>query len=67
MERHYTDGTEPTIMPHMHCNGPCEQGRKPCPAPEACERVDVESDGLETLGAIVLLILACVVIVLMVA
>lgn len=50
-----------------HCTGPCEQGRKPCPAPEACERVNVESDGLETLGAVVLLILACVVIVLMVA
>ena len=19
-----------------HCNGPCDQGRKPCPCPEAC-------------------------------
>lgn len=23
------------------CNGPCQQGRLPCPTPEACE-VDVE-------------------------
>lgn len=21
----------------MSCTGPCKQGRKPCPAPEACE------------------------------
>lgn len=56
MEKHYTDGTEPTIMPHMHCHGPCEQGRKPCPAPAACERVDTESDGLNALGAAVVVV-----------
>lgn len=21
----------------MRCNGPCDQGRRPCPTPEACE------------------------------
>lgn len=59
MEHHYTDGTEPTVMPHMHCHGPCEQGRKPCPAPHACERVDTDGDGLEVLGgaAIVVIVL----------
>ncbi len=24
----------------MSCNGNCEQGRKPCPHPEACEQFD---------------------------
>ena len=39
MERYYNDGTEPTVLPHMRCcTGPCQQGRQPCPAPEACEQ-----------------------------
>lgn len=67
MEKHYDDGTEPTIMPHMHCTGPCEQGRKPCPAPDACERVNTDGAELEFLGAIVLAVLVCVVAVLLVA
>lgn len=67
MERHYDDGTEPTIMPHMHCTGPCEQGRKPCPAPDACERVCTDDDGINTLGAIFIAVLACAVIALLVA
>ena len=47
MERHYDDGTEPTILPHMRCcNGPCQQGRKPCPAPDACELQEVEEEHL---------------------
>ena len=25
---------------HLECNGPCEQGRKPCPCPEACRVPD---------------------------
>lgn len=34
---HYTDGTESTILPHLStCIGPCEQGRRPCPLPDAC-------------------------------
>ena len=24
----------------MSCNGPCEQGRRACPHPEACEQFD---------------------------
>ena len=24
------------------CSGPCKQGRKPCPTPEACRRVPDE-------------------------
>jgi hypothetical protein len=67
MEKHYTDGTEPTILPHIHCSGPCEQGRKPCPAPDACERVDTSGGELEFLGAIVIAVLACAFAVLLVA
>ena len=59
MEHYFTDGTEPTIMPHIHCSGPCNQGRKPCPAPAACERVDVDGAEGEYLGAIVLAVIAC--------
>lgn len=29
------------------CNGPCQQGRMPCPTPEACE---VEADEREFYG-----------------
>lgn len=36
MEKHYDDGTEPTVLPHF-CNGPCRQGRDKCPCPEVCE------------------------------
>lgn len=38
MERHYTNGTEPDVLPHWECHGPCHQGRLPCPTPHACER-----------------------------
>lgn len=24
----------------MSCNGPCNQGRNPCPTPEACQTAD---------------------------
>lgn len=27
-----------------HCNGPCQQGRKPCPTPDACELQEVEEE-----------------------
>ena len=42
MERHYDDGTEPTVLPHYsrHCTGPCNQGRLACPCPLACEFED---------------------------
>lgn len=45
MERHYTDGTEPTVLPHMDqkhvlpvvCRGwSCQQGRVPCQTPQEC-------------------------------
>ena len=42
MERHYTDGTEPTVLPHMDprlriCRGfSCYQGRQVCQTPEHC-------------------------------
>jgi hypothetical protein len=42
MERHYTNGTEPDVLPHWECHGPCEQGRLPCPTPEACELSEVD-------------------------
>lgn len=38
MERHYTNGTEPDILPHYsRCAGPCDQGRKVCPCPSRCQ------------------------------
>lgn len=24
-------------IPRRHCSGPCDQGRRPCATPEACE------------------------------
>lgn len=39
------------------CTGPCDQGRKPCHTPEACEReaIDYEDgDGLDAARGIVL-------------
>lgn len=51
MEKHFSDGTEPTILPHFQdtyptadqiqpvraCRGTaCQQGRKLCPHPEEC-------------------------------
>ena len=38
MEKYYSDGTEPDILPHFGvCQGVgCQQGRKPCPHPEDC-------------------------------
>lgn len=41
MNREYHDGTEPDTLPHYtFCSGPCNQGRKPCPCPVACEKED---------------------------
>ncbi len=31
------EGAEPDVLPCWSCHGPCEQGRLPCPTPEACE------------------------------
>lgn len=41
------------------CAGPCEQGRKPCQTPFACE-VSVMDDGPEMLGRVC--IYACIVL-----
>lgn len=45
MERHYTDGTEPDVLPHYsrRCTGPCMQGRVTCPSPTACQ-IEAELD-----------------------
>ena len=29
-------------MPLPSCTGPCDQGRKPCPTPDACRITDEE-------------------------
>lgn len=42
----------------MSCTGPCNQGRRACPTPEACLR-EVD-DAMETLGAIALGVVALV-------
>jgi hypothetical protein len=65
MEKHYTDGTEPTILPHVRCcSGPCEQGRKPCPAPDACEIRNDDGREIEFLGGVVVVITILMVLVL---
>ena len=54
MKRHYDDGTEPTILPHVRCcNGPCNQGRKPCPAPDACELQEPQDKQLVLVAVVV--------------
>lgn len=67
----FDDGTEPTILPHYgRCNGPCDQGRKNCPTPEACELaadIDSKSDGLEAAGLLALAIAVVAAISLVVA
>ena len=65
MNREYTDGTEPDVLPHWRgaaeCHGPCQRGRAPCPCPQACEHEFAnEFDGLELLGRGVVWVLAFV-------
>jgi hypothetical protein len=61
MNREYHDGTEPTSLPHyVFCNGPCDQGRKACPCPVACEREDTSMGGFEILGKLIIVFLALV-------
>ena len=50
-----------------HCHGPCQQGRLPCPTPDACELQEpVGDNGLELLGmatiAVALLALSVVLV-----
>ena len=61
MNKEYHDGTEPDTLPHYtFCGGPCDQGRKPCPCPIACEREADNFDGLELLGKAVVWVLALI-------
>lgn len=62
MERSYDDGTEPTILPH-YCCGPCNQGRKACPTPWACQQPDPDEYQKDTVDRVVeiVLALACIV------
>lgn len=65
-ERYYTDGTEPDVLPHYsRCTGPCDQGRKKCPCPAACEAQD--DDGVEAIGLLACLGIAVIGIVGLVA
>ena len=66
MERHYTNGTEPDVLPHWECHGPCHQGRVPCPTPAACERPDNDESTWRLLGqAFLAVVLAAVIVVLL--
>lgn len=62
MNREYTDGTEPDVLPHWkECHGPCQQGRTPCPCPVACERPHESEGSFRLLGRafiVVMLLLA---------
>lgn len=45
------------------CNGPCDQGRKPCPTPWACEVEEPKHDPVRVVlfdAVIAVMILACV-------
>lgn len=67
MERYYTDGTEPTSLPHFDqkhvlpvvCRGwSCQQGRLPCATPSECVlEGDIERPGSELREAIFLALL----------
>jgi hypothetical protein len=35
-----------------NCNGPCQQGRRLCPVPEACQRIENDKDVLTPLACI---------------
>lgn len=62
MERHFTDGTEPTILPHYSvCGGSCNQGREPCPHPLACQ-VPLTEDEEPDFHRGERLVLACIVV-----
>lgn len=69
MERHYSNGTEPDVLPHWNsneCHGPCHQGRAPCPTPEACERPVDDEGTWRLLGqAFLAVVLAGIVVVLL--
>ena len=52
MERHFQDGTEPTILPHYaRCTGPCDQGRKPELCLSSCRKAS-RDEALELEGLV---------------
>jgi hypothetical protein len=51
-------------MSCRHCTGPCDQGRKPCPAPDACEIRNDDGREIEFLGGVVVVITVLIVLVL---
>lgn len=61
-KRYYADRTEPDVLLHYaRCHGPCDQGRKKCPCPVACEREAPEDfNALEILGKFVVGVLALI-------
>lgn len=47
-------GVWPLFRTHPHCTGACQQGRKPCTAPDAClQQDDDDRDETAGMGAIV--------------
>lgn len=38
---------------NKHCHGPCQQGHKPCPTPDACELQEPEDKQLVLVTVIV--------------
>jgi hypothetical protein len=61
-EHYFTDGTEPTILPHMPCcKGPCQQGRKACPTPQACE-LDDDNDVIGSMALHIALVITALVV-----
>lgn len=49
------------------CNGPCQQGRMPCPTPEACELPSNDESAWRLLGkAFLAVVLAATVVIVLV-
>lgn len=44
----------------MTCSGPCNQGRLPCPTPEACELTSTYDRSMEMLGAMAMYLMGVV-------
>jgi hypothetical protein len=53
-------------MSCKHCTGPCDQGRKPCPAPEACELQNDDGREIEFLGAASVVVITLLIILILV-
>ena len=64
MERHHTNGTEPDVLfPHYpRCTGPCDQGRKLCPCPTACQAAEDVHDEQAELRLITRMVVAIIII-----